>query len=144
MLLNGPLESLQGPERPMQTQHKLSIRSITNLAESFAVFEVKNTERTAFDSFITVGRTANNDVVIPDITVSKMHALIHPRDEGYFIVDGGSSSGTFVNDQPAPTRKTSEALPLRSGDALRLGSVDLVFLSAAALIARAHGDASAR
>src|SRR5687768_1972368 len=40
-----------------------------------AVFLVRATGRCAFPDFISVGRTKQNDIVIPDDSVSKFHAF---------------------------------------------------------------------
>lgn len=48
-------------------------------------------------SFITLGRVANNDIVIPSSSVSKCHAIIHRQEDGYAIADAGSKNGTRVN-----------------------------------------------
>ncbi|MCA8962307.1 MAG: FHA domain-containing protein, partial [Planctomycetes bacterium] len=52
----------------------------------------------------------------------KRHAIIERNDEGWFIVDAGSSNGTFVNDVRA-----TEPLPLYDGDVVRLGHLIAVF-----------------
>ena len=49
-----------------------------------------------FPEMITVGRTGNNDIVIPDATVSKFHAYFRVTDKGLEIVDAGSRNGTKV------------------------------------------------
>ena len=46
-----------------------------------------------------VGRGAHNDVVLPDDTVSDSHAKIQKREGGWFIVDMGSSNGTYSGGQ---------------------------------------------
>jgi ABC-type multidrug transport system ATPase subunit len=46
---------------------------------------------------ITIGRDASNDVVIDHPIVSKQHAEIIKQDGKVFLVDVGSTNGTFVN-----------------------------------------------
>jgi predicted component of type VI protein secretion system len=43
-----------------------------------------------------VGRGAHNDVMIPDSSVSEMHAKLQRRDTGWVIVDMDSTNGTYV------------------------------------------------
>ncbi|MEM7447708.1 MAG: sigma 54-interacting transcriptional regulator [Myxococcota bacterium] len=46
---------------------------------------------------ITIGATADNDLVIDDETVSRNHCQIFVEGEHYMIRDLGSTNGTFVN-----------------------------------------------
>jgi ADP-ribose pyrophosphatase YjhB (NUDIX family) len=57
------------------------------------------TQRVALsDKAIRIGRTPDNDLVIPDLDVSRHHAELRKSDAGsYEIIDVGSHGGTFVN-----------------------------------------------
>ncbi len=66
---------------------------------------------------VTLGRRPDRDVVLSQPHVSREHALIEQRGSEYFIVDSGSSHGTFVNGQPA--RESA----LQSGDRIELGAM---------------------
>lgn len=71
----------------------------------------------------SLGRSASNQVAVPDQTVSRRHAVIQAQGEQeYWLVDFGSSNGTYLNGQriARPTR-------LSDGDALRIGGVQYVF-----------------
>jgi pSer/pThr/pTyr-binding forkhead associated (FHA) protein len=46
-----------------------------------------------------VGRGAHNDIVLTDDTVSDSHAKIQRREGGWFVVDMGSSNGTYAGGQ---------------------------------------------
>ena len=74
-------------------------------------------------SMFTIGRDYASDLVLDDKVVSRNHAIIRQLGGGdYFVIDSGSSNGTFVNG----TRIT---LPtkLRDGDVLSFGSLDVTF-----------------
>jgi hypothetical protein len=83
---------------------------------------------------MTVGRTSNNDVVVPDLSISRFHAFLKPDDAGGFrIQDAGSTNGTTVNGASVPAQGAGPPVDLKSGDNLRLGQVDLTFLDVDAL-----------
>jgi pSer/pThr/pTyr-binding forkhead associated (FHA) protein len=72
----------------------------------------------------TIGRTADNNIVISDSFVSSHHAELQITDMNeVFIKDLGSSNGTFVND----LRITSSAL--LTGDRVRIARSDLNWMS---------------
>ena len=66
----------------------------------------------------SLGRGANNDIVLSDASVSMRHAQFQVSPDALAVTDLGSTNGTFVNGQRlaanVPTR-------LRVGDALMLG-----------------------
>lgn len=83
---------------------------------------------------ITLGRSHESDVVIPDRSVSRRHALIKRGDDGRFVVlDAGSSNGTSVNGRNVLARGAGPPSPLAPGDTLRLGSLEFTFVHTAAL-----------
>lgn len=51
------------------------------------------------DEIVRIGRTANNDIVLNDLLVSRRHAEVRNNPAGTQIVDLGSGNGTFVNGQ---------------------------------------------
>jgi transcriptional regulator with AAA-type ATPase domain/pSer/pThr/pTyr-binding forkhead associated (FHA) protein len=61
-----------------------------------------------------VGRTDDNDVVLPDDAVSRSHCILDVRDDAVELVDR-SSNGTWVNG--TRTRRAT----LRDGDVVRVG-----------------------
>src|SRR5690242_1638155 len=63
-----------------------------------------------------IGRSEECDLRIDDTSVSRRHARIEPRSDGYFAVDLQSTNGTFVNDVP------STICRLKDGDYLRVGN----------------------
>ena len=53
----------------------------------------------------TIGRKTGKDLEIPDPRVSRDHAEIICEDGAYYVVDGGSKLGTFVNKERVTKRK---------------------------------------
>jgi hypothetical protein len=61
------------------------------------VIPVEKGSANPFKGMITIGRAANNDVVVEHPTVSKFHAFLRSSDDGAWqLVDAGSSNGTFL------------------------------------------------
>lgn len=74
---------------------------------------------------ISIGRTAANDLMIDDVSVSKIHASIVANADGQLLVaDTGSTNGTFVNDERISYGK---AIALKNFDQVRFGVVEVVF-----------------
>lgn len=69
---------------------------------------------------LTIGRGADNDVVISDNVVSRRHCQIQRAANDWMITDLGSANGTHVNGQ----RITTPTL-LRPGDLIRVGQTTL-------------------
>ena len=49
---------------------------------------------------LTLGRDKNSDIAIVDLLVSRNHAMIRRLGRSdYYLIDSGSSNGSFVNSQ---------------------------------------------
>ncbi|WP_166356180.1 ATP-binding cassette domain-containing protein [Phytoactinopolyspora limicola] len=70
---------------------------------------------------IRIGRGAGNDMVVPDLTASRHHAVLASTNTGWTITDLDSPNGTFVNGRPVRQAQ------LRNGDTITIGNTDLVF-----------------
>jgi pSer/pThr/pTyr-binding forkhead associated (FHA) protein len=65
---------------------------------------------------IHVGRSRNNDVVLPDKSVSSTHAKLQRRGNDWHLMDGDSKNGTFVDgDRVSGERKLPAACEIRFG-----------------------------
>jgi hypothetical protein len=74
---------------------------------------------------VTIGRSAGNELVLADAEVSRRHARVLRRADGYAVEDIGSTNGTFVNGQ-----RISHLTLLQDGDTIDLGdTVRLRFVS---------------
>ena len=74
---------------------------------------------------VTIGRSAGNELVLADPEVSRRHARVLRRADGYAVEDIGSTNGTFVNGQ-----RISHLTLLQDGDTIDLGdTVRLRFVS---------------
>lgn len=67
-----------------------------------------------------LGRGADSDIFLEDVTVSRHHARVTVGDAGLLIEDLGSTNGTYVNGQWA------DAASLAAGDEVFIGKFHLV------------------
>ena len=101
----------------------------------FLIFPVRKKASDASDQAIWIGRGSHNDVVIPDASISTMHAFVRIDEDGkFFLQDMMSKNGSFVYNQRAPALGTGEPLPFSTGDRIRIGTLKLTFLAAAEFI----------
>jgi hypothetical protein len=70
---------------------------------------------------VSVGRLPECDITVVDPNVSRRHAEIQSRGDGFVVVDLGSTNGTRVNGVRVTERE------LRDGDELGFGNVRLTF-----------------
>jgi sigma-B regulation protein RsbU (phosphoserine phosphatase) len=71
---------------------------------------------------VTIGRSSDNMIFVPDPFCSSHHAVIFPIETGYAVKDGGSKNGTFVNG-----KKIAGEFELKKGDEILVGSVRVIF-----------------
>jgi FHA domain len=64
----------------------------------------------------TFGRGEDNDIVIPDPSVSRLHAELRQEGDGFVIADRGSANGTKVNGALITTER------LRPGDEISIAT----------------------
>ena len=84
----------------------------------------------SFADRITIGRTSNNDIVIVDASISRLHAYVRRDGASWVVADGGSKNGSWLRGAVLEPRRER---PLDSRAVLRLGDVDLTFYLAPAL-----------
>jgi len=70
-----------------------------------------------------IGRSPDCDVFLDDVTVSRRHAVLVRREDGFAIEDQGSLNGTFLN------RRRIESAPLEDGDEVQIGKYRLTFFA---------------
>lgn len=70
----------------------------------------------------TIGRSRECDVVLGDANVSRKHAEVRPRGDGWMIHDLGSTNGVTLNGT-----RIEQAQLLRPGDRIEVGTTLLTF-----------------
>ena len=84
--------------------------------------------------YVTVGRGPENDVVVDDATLSRLHVVLMRADDGSWTVrDAGSSNGTRLDGRRLEPGKPE---PLPPGSLLQAGSVRFTLHGSADLLRR--------
>jgi hypothetical protein len=111
----------------------LKLRGETPWQYDYFVFPLRKPKLTGSvaDHVIRVGRSADNDVVIPEESLSKVHAYLTRRPSGVWTLeDADSTNGTFVDDVPVPVRGQGEPIALAPGARVVMAAIELTFLHA--------------
>jgi len=72
-------------------------------------------------ALVSIGTLPENDLVLTDQTVSRSHAVVEEKSDGYVVRDLGSTNGTFLDGV-----RVREAY-IRPGSVLRLGQTEISF-----------------
>ncbi len=71
----------------------------------------------------SIGRTRDNNIVIPDRWISRNHAMLQITEKGsFYLIDLGSRNGTFLNKQ-----RVSIPVTLEDGDQITIGESEITF-----------------
>jgi hypothetical protein len=129
----------EGEDYKLRTQSGV-IMPVIGGGEPLAVMIAK-TKDNAFQHRITVGRTANNDIVLDDQSVSRFHAYLQSDERaGWTLTDAGSRNGSFVSGRRLAAKA---ATALSNACVVRIGAVQLTYFTAQGffdlLKRRAHG-----
>jgi hypothetical protein len=84
---------------------------------------------------VRLGRSAENDLVVDDGTLSRHHLLFRREAAGWTLRDAGSSNGSKLNGM----RLGGEGALLRPGDRIEAGAVRLTFYDAPSMYMRLRG-----
>jgi|GEM_PF-5911586 hypothetical protein len=76
-----------------------------------------------FFDYCVIGRDSGCNILLSDDSVSRRHAAIFKKGTAYFVEDLASKNGVFLNGI-----QIDKPLALSSGDTLRLGEKELVFV----------------
>src|SRR4029078_10539742 len=71
---------------------------------------------------ITIGRSARNDLCIPDPFASRVHAEVRSEGDEYFLQDLGSANGTLYNGLGVDL-----TIALSRGARIQIGETEIIF-----------------
>ena len=78
--------------------------------------------RFALGSQARIGRNPDNEITLAYGDVSRLHAIVERRNDGYWITDRQSRNGTVVNGIPI-----ARPVRLSAGDRVRIAGTEFVF-----------------
>lgn len=117
LIVQFPEEMLEAVPSPLQTQalekplqeEKLPVAFLVSAENTYPLKSGVN----------TIGRRAENDIVLSDPYVSGLHGKIEVKEEEIWLTDVGSTNGTFLNGSKIPPH---EPVRVRPEDELQLGN----------------------
>ena len=132
-LVHASRERLQTPGGPQRTV-AIDARETTDRTPGadFRVWPIRKSERSLIARFVSVGRTKRNDLVIPEVSLSKFHALFTEENGTLYVQDARSRNGTFVDGQRVNPQGEGQPTALRTGQRVKFGAAELTFLDATA------------
>ena len=99
--------------------------------ESLAIALEQNPKK----PYLSLGRGPDNDIVIDDATLSRLHLLFTKDASGWTVRDAGSTNGTTVEG----ARLGPDPVALQTGLRIVAGSVRLTFYDSGGLFLRLRG-----
>jgi pSer/pThr/pTyr-binding forkhead associated (FHA) protein len=89
---------------------------------AFLIVDDRGEKRHEVVGRAVIGRDADCDVILSNLSVSRKHAAVEETAGGWVVKDLASVNGTFLGG-----KRVADAM-ISSGDALRFGDVKAVFL----------------
>ena len=86
-----------------------------------AVLRGRQGDYTLGEAVTVIGRSRRCDIVLTDPNVSRQHVEIRRQDDGFMLLDLGSTNGTRLN------RRDVKQVVLQHGDRIELGTTELLF-----------------
>ena len=112
------LRAAQVESRPVRDEGSGRRRRSRNLALEFIEPVDRSNERVEVENAITIGRSPDCDLRLPDTYLSSRHARVANDDGDLSIEDLGSTNGTYVNQELVKGR-----VLLERGDIVQVGGV---------------------
>ena len=85
--------------------------------------------------YLSLGRASDNDIVVDDATLSRVHLLLQRDPLGWTVRDAGSTNGSNVEGAPIGP----DAVALQTGMRVLAGSVRFTFYDSGGLYLRLRG-----
>lgn len=106
-----PLEKLKAPSARARRGQRATLSLLNGEKKKFPLEK----------EIITLGRLESNDICLSDSSVSRLHAEIRWENNRFFLIDLGSTNGTYVD------QKRVKKAVLKDKKVLTLGKIRLQF-----------------
>jgi len=113
-------EPLEGSNEPVSASESLKQAIYPLVRGEFA---------TSVGTMFSIGRIDGNDLIMPDYAISKKHATLEIRRNGYFLKDCGSTNGTTLKGE----RLQNKPVQLSDRDVISFARYEFTFLFPASL-----------
>ena len=70
---------------------------VQNISEAYLISE-NGTKYIINEDYYTIGRQAPKSLILTPIDISRFHAVIEKKSDGYYITNKSTSGGTFINE----------------------------------------------
>lgn len=117
---------LQSKEFPVERESSLTQGTAQLVVRSGPLEGVRFTLPANRQETIGIGRAADNEIFLDDVTVSRKHARFSFDGDSWTIHDLGSLNGTYVN------RSRVDNVQLQDQDEVQVGKYRFIFLSGGA------------
>lgn len=115
-----PVEDPAGPTRPQSDLPQgVTALVVERGVDAGTRFILMSTD----SDVVTIGRDADSDIFLDDVTVSRQHATARLTDGQWLLSDSGSLNGTYVNGS-----RSAEHV-LRAGDIVNIGKFRFVVVA---------------
>ena len=113
---------VSGAETKSATEPALDVRPVLATLEIINEGPRKGSRFEIRTPLAHLGRGAHNDVAVDDDSVSDTHAKLQRREDGWYLVDTGSTNGTYVGGSRLTSERRLDGTP-----DIRLGNVKMNF-----------------
>ncbi|MCU0548334.1 MAG: FHA domain-containing protein [Leptolyngbya sp. Prado105] len=114
-------------EAPLRCATAYYIQAVTTGRTAFLTTNLVNPDQaqlTSISSTWLIGRSRNCAISVSQPSISRCHAVIGHSPEGFYVMDVGSSNGTFLREQRLPVL---ERRALIDGDRISLSHLQVEF-----------------
>ncbi|MFN2549169.1 MAG: FHA domain-containing protein [Myxococcales bacterium] len=125
-----PVEAGSGDATLVYDKNKARPRGVDSPRLVIIAGPRKGTEHPLTEPLTTIGRGSDNVLVIPDISVSRLHSRLEKQGERWIVLDQGSGNGTRVNG------KSIERYPLQHGDEIEMGDTRVQFVEPGGVVVK--------
>ncbi len=118
---NGSIRITSAPNPKLDTTHSLEAVPAADSFPQGAHIILDGEHIPLTYPIVNIGRRNDNHIQLNARNVSRIHAQIRARNRNFVIIDLGSSTGTYLNDN-----KIRQAI-LHSGDVISVGNQKLIY-----------------